>query len=85
MNGVITNKKSKYYQLEMNEHNYEMMLRCMDAYVKTRNRARERQRHDTTKKQVRAIEDIKFEFKMLKEFERLEQTRISDIPEIFDD
>lgn len=73
--------RRKFYQIELDEENYLLLKKQMDSYITNRNKARERQRNDTTRKQNRAIENVKFEYKMLKEYEMIEKKTLL-IPEI---
>jgi hypothetical protein len=75
----MNSETKKFIQVEMDETNYQMMIKCMDAYIKTRNKARDRQRTDDTRKQLRAMEEIKFNFKKIKEYDMVQTTTLAPI------
>jgi hypothetical protein len=75
----MNSETKKFIQVEMDETNYQMMIKCMDAYIKTRNKARDRQRTDDTRKQLRAMEEIQFNFKKIKEYDMVQTTTLAPV------
>lgn len=71
--------RKKIYQIELDDDNFNLMNKCMNAYIKQRNNARERQRFDSTKPQKRASLPIEFHYDILKEFDIFE-TRVRSKP-----
>jgi hypothetical protein len=77
-------KRTKFYQIEMDEDNYEMMKKVMSSYIATRNKSRSKQRTEDTKKQLRASDEIKFEYKDIKSYEMIHKLTLV-VPEIESD
>jgi len=75
----MNTETKKFIQIEMDENNYQMMMKCMSAYIQTRNKARDRQRTDNTRKQLRAMDEIKFVFKKIKEYEMVQTTTLAPV------
>jgi len=68
------------YQLEMDQDNFQMMKKCMESYITQRLKSRDRQRTEGSKKQVRALEPIRFDYKIISEYEIVEsriRTRVN--------
>jgi hypothetical protein len=74
-------QRIKFYQIEMDQENYELMKKVMRSYVDTRNKARLKQRTDDTRKQGRAMDDIKFHYKDIKSYEMIHKLTLV-IPEV---